>query len=81
MRAESIATLSIVTLIFRISDFSINNPTPPLKHILCIYYLLYFEKDKSNIKILIDSNSEVNAMTPIYVFKLGFKVHYINIQA
>lgn len=43
-----------------------------LELILCIYYLILFEKNKTKIKTLIDFGNEINAMTPVYVSKLGF---------
>ena len=47
----------------------------------CIYYLLRFQKDTAGIKALIDLGSEVNAMTPAYVLKLGLKVQHIDAGA
>ena len=50
-----------------------------LEWMLCIHYLLRFRKNTTGIKVLIDSDSEVNAMLPIYVSQLGLKVHYTDI--
>lgn len=41
-----------------------------LKHILYIYYSMWFKKDQAKIQILIDYNSKVNAMTQAYTKKL-----------
>lgn len=67
------ALFALVTK-FGISAPYINNPNPPLKRILCIYYLLYFWKDIANIKALINSDSKVNIMTSAYISKLGLKI-------
>lgn len=51
-----------------------------LARILYIYYLLRFQKNnQNNVWALINSGSEINAMTPAYVSKLGFWVCYTNI--
>ena len=47
----------------------------------CIHYLLYFQNDITGVKALIDSGSEVNAMTPAYALKLYLKVYPINVGA
>lgn len=44
------------------------------KCILCIYYLIYFKKNLTKIKALLDFDSEVNSMTSTYVTKLDFKI-------
>lgn len=51
------------------------------KHVPYIYYPLYFKKNKSNIKALINFNNEVNAITSIYIAKLGLKVYITNVKA
>lgn len=40
-----------------------------LQHLLCIRYLVKFQKDE--VQAVIDSDSKVNAMTPAYAAKLG----------
>lgn len=57
-----------------ISSVIENNPLFLLKHISYIYHLVWFKKDKAKIKALLNSNNEINAMTPVYAVKLGFKV-------
>ena len=52
-----------------------------LERVLYIHYLLRFRKDTIGIKALIDSGSEVNAMTPAYVLKLGLKVYRTDVEA
>lgn len=37
-----------------------------LDQVPCIYYPLYFWKDIEGIRVLIDSGSKVNNMTPTY---------------
>ena len=42
-----------------------------LEWVPCIYYPFHFRKDTADVRALIDSGSEVNAMTPVYASKLG----------
>ena len=44
-----------------------------LDRVPCIHYQVQFRKDKETIRALIDSGSEVNAMTPAYAKKLGLR--------
>lgn len=39
------------------------------KHILYIYYLIWFKNDKTKIQALIDFNIKFNVMTPTYIKK------------
>lgn len=50
-----------------------------LKKILYIYYIIWFKKNK--VQALFNLNYEANAMTLAFAFKLGPKVHHINIRA
>ena len=50
-----------------------------LDWIPCIYYLIWFKKNK--VQALINFGSKVNVMTPAYLLKLGLKVRFINIKA
>lgn len=45
-----------------------------LKKILCIYYLLYFQKNTLKINALIDFGNKINTKILAYILKLGFKV-------
>ena len=45
-----------------------------LKRMPYIHYLLRFCKDTTGVRALIDLGSKVNAMSPAYVSKLGFKI-------
>ena len=47
----------------------------------CIYYPIQFKKSEIQVQALINSGSEVNAMTPGYALKLGLKVCLTNIEA
>ena len=47
----------------------------------CICYPMRFKKSKVQVLALINSGSEVNAMTPAYALKLGLKVHTTNVGA
>ena len=47
-----------------------------------IYYLIEFQKDKDkDILALLDSRSEVKAMTPAYIAQLGLRVQKTNVNA
>ena len=53
-----------------------------LDQVSCICYLVQFQKDKSrDILVLLNSGSEVNAMTLAYAAQLGLKVRKINVGA
>ena len=52
-----------------------------LDRIPCIHYALHFQKNTAEVKALIDSGSEVNAMTLAYASKLGLQVCQTNIGA
>lgn len=52
-----------------------------LKYMPYICYLIWFKKDwEIKIHNLIDSNNEVNTMTPVYAKKLGLHTRKINIS-
>ena len=46
-----------------------------------IYYPLRFQKDTNKLRTLLDSGSEVNAMTPVYASKLGLKARHTDVGA
>lgn len=50
-----------------------------LEQILYIYYLIRFKKNK--VQALINLNNEVNAITPVYVSKLGLQIYHTNVEA
>ena len=52
-----------------------------LERVPCTYYPLRFCKGTAGVRVLIDSGSEVNAMSPVYTSKLGLKVHHTNVEA
>ena len=53
-----------------------------LDRVPCIYYPVQFRKDKgATIQALIDSGSEVNAMTPAYAKQLGLQVRRTDVGA
>lgn len=44
-----------------------------LKRVLCIHYVVQFQKDKlNNILAQIESRRKVNVISPAYAKKLGF---------
>ena len=45
----------------------------------CIYYPVRFQEKQ--IRALLDSSSEVNAMSPAYAKKLGLKIRKTNVEA
>lgn len=53
-----------------------------LAMVLRTYYLLRFHKNKENeFWALIIFSNKINAVTPVYISKLGFQVYYTNIGA
>lgn len=52
-----------------------------LDRVLCIYYLIYFQKYNINVKTLIYSENKVNIMTLTHILKLSLQDQKINIRA
>ena len=52
-----------------------------LERVLCIHYPLRFQKETAGVRALINSSSEVNAITPAYAAKLGLKIRKTDIRA
>ena len=52
-----------------------------LEQVPCIHYPLRFRKDTAGVRALIDSGSEINAMSPVYASKLGLRVHHTDVEA
>ena len=52
-----------------------------LERVPCVHYPLHFRKNTADVRALIDSGSEVNAMTPAYSSKLGLWVYRTNVGA
>ena len=52
-----------------------------LDKVLCIYYSVQFYNDKGkDVLTLLDSESEVNGITPAYVGHLSLKVRVTNVD-
>ena len=47
----------------------------------CIYYPVWFQEDQEQVRALLNSGSEVNAMSPAYTKKLGLKTWKTNVGA
>ena len=60
---------------------SIEDNPLALDWVPCIRYLIRFKKSKVQVQALLDSGSEVNAMTPGYASKLGLKVRPTDVGA
>ena len=60
---------------------SIKNNPLALDWMPCICYLIWFKKSKVQIQAPINSDNEVNAMTPGYALKLGLKVYITYVRA
>ena len=52
-----------------------------LEKIRCIHYPLRFRKDSADVEALLDSGSEVNAMTPAFASRLALRTRHTNIRA
>lgn len=58
-----------------------NNQKVILERVFYIWYLVQFQKDKDNIKALLDLSSKINAMNLLYTKKLGFQIRQTDIGA
>ena len=52
-----------------------------LERVPYVHYPLRFWKDTADVKTLIDSSSEINAMTPAYASKLGLQARHTDVGA
>ena len=52
-----------------------------LRKIPCIHYPVQFQKNKEQVKALLDSRNKINAMNSDYVRKLGLNIWSINVRA
>ena len=52
-----------------------------LEQVLCVYHLLHFWINTVDIRVLIDSNSEINIIIPAYVSKLSLQAWSTNVGA
>ena len=53
-----------------------------LERVPCIHYPVQFEgTNETQVQALIDSGSEVNAMTPAYASRLGLRARHTNVGA
>lgn len=80
MRADILIdpTFKITKVLIPVVKIS-TSESPLFKRILYIYYPLQFKRDLAKIQALLDSNSKVNAKTPIYMAKLGLTVKITNL--
>lgn len=64
-----ILAIGILELILSLKILAIDtqNTILPLEHVLYIYYLFYFLKNKSNIEALINLSNKINAITIAYI--------------
>ena len=49
--------------------------------VLCIHYPVQFQEDQEQVRSLLNSGSEVNAISPVYAKRLGFKTWKTNVGA
>lgn len=59
----------------------LDNSNPPLEWVLCIYHPMRFKKKYAKIKVILDSEIELNTITLAYTAKLGLKVQPTNVGA
>lgn len=52
-----------------------------LKRVLCLNYLLYFQKDITDVRVLINLSRQVNAIISAYADKLGLKICSTDVKA
>ena len=70
-------------LVSAISVLIIDNSSKKivLKKIPCIHYSDQFQEGQKQVKALLNNGSEVNAVSPAYVEKLGLKTRKTNVGA
>lgn len=51
----------------------VENSVLLFKRVSCIYHPVRFKKNQAKVQALLDFDSEVNAMTPAYMARLGLK--------
>lgn len=51
-----------------------------LQYIFYTHYLAYFQKSQKKIQVLINFESEVNTITPIYIIKLGLIIQKTDVN-
>ena len=80
---EAKKLVSVLATSALVTGASKKAPEVVLDRVPCIHYPVQFRKDKerATIRALIDSGSEVNAMTPAYAKQLGFRTQRTNIGA
>lgn len=83
MEAISAVTTTIdnIVLVLSLKIPAPNKSTPPLKRMPCIYYLVWFKKDRANVLALFDSNSKVKTINLAYTTSLGLKIWPTNVKA
>lgn len=52
-----------------------------LQKVLCIHYPLCFQKNRPEVKTLINFGSKINVIILGYISKLGLKICHTNIKA
>ena len=77
--AKKLAVVSAISLSVTVTNTK--NTLRPLERLPCIHHLLQFRKNLRETRALIESSSEVNAITPAYIAELGLKVEKTNIGA
>ena len=70
--------VSVSTTSLSVTEISKEDDVP-LQRVPCVHYPIRFKKKE--VQALIDSGSEVNAMTPAYASRLGLRVHRTDIGA
>lgn len=57
-----------------------NTKKKSLKYVLCIYYLVDFQKHNNDIEVLIDFDSKIIILTLIYTLILGIYIQKTDIR-
>ena len=59
----------------------VTNDGEEVVRVPCIHYPVWFQENQEQVRALLDSGSEVNAMSPAYAKKLGLKTWKTNVWA
>lgn len=72
---------TVLAVVLSLKALILVNFSPPLKRVLCIYYLMQFKKDQAKTLALINSSSKINTITPAYMARQSFKIQRTDVKA
>ena len=64
----------VLAISLSMTEASIRVKDQQLKYVLSIHYPVTFKKSQTAVQLLLDSGSNINAMTPVYAVVLGLRI-------